>query len=166
MPRSCLWIPKLCYLLGVVVQPCNQCGKCCLKYSAGSGLGSATEEELELWRENRPDILDYTDESLPDLWISPRTGEETNRCPWLRKLPLKEKYKCRIHDLRPNTCHYYPINIDQMIRDGCEMLEDGDLEKSREELQLELASLRNASDEAPEEIRDVVPSGRELNRSS
>ncbi len=127
------------------MQQCTQCGKCCLKYSDGSGLGSATELDLLVWESERPDILEYTD-FLGDLWISPVTGNEMTRCPWLRKLPNKEKYKCRIYEVRPETCRGYPVSIDQMIKDGCEMLEVGDLDKSRKQLLNELQSLRNATE--------------------
>ena len=126
------------------MRQCTQCGKCCLKYSAG-GLGSATELDLLIWEFERPEILKYTD-FLGDLWISPITGEEMGRCPWLRKLPKKERYKCRIHDVRPETCRGYPVDIDQMISDGCEMLEDADLDKSRNQLLAELQRLRNATE--------------------
>ena len=127
------------------MRPCTQCGKCCLKYSAGAGLGSATECDVELWELEAPEILAYTDFMLHDLWISPVTGEEMNRCPWLRKFPRKEKYKCRIYKYRPEACQGYPVSIDQMIRDGCEMLEQGDLEKSKEDLWKDLNSIRNAT---------------------
>ncbi len=92
-----------------------------------------------------PEILNYTDSMLHDLWISPVTAEEMGRCPWLRKLPLKDKYKCRIYNFRPETCQGYPVSIDQMIKDGCEMLEDGDLHKSAGELTKDLELIRNAS---------------------
>ena len=49
------------------------------------------------------------------------------RCPWLRKLPNQNKYICRIYYDRPDDCKYYPVNIDQMVRDECEMLEARDL---------------------------------------
>jgi Fe-S-cluster containining protein len=68
------------------------------------------------------------------------------RCPWLRKLPKKERYKCRIHDVRPEICRGYPVDIDQMISDGCEMLEASDLDKSRNQLLAELHRLRNATE--------------------
>lgn len=126
------------------MRACTQCGKCCAKYGVGSGLGSATSNDVKLWRKARPQVLRYTD-ALGDLWISPVTGEETSRCPWLRKLPLQEKYKCRIHEVRPTVCREYPINIDQMIEDKCEMLEELDLSKPRANLIRELEALRNAS---------------------
>jgi Fe-S-cluster containining protein len=49
------------------------------------------------------------------------------RCPWLRKLPNQEKYICRIYYDRPDDCKHYPVTIEQMVRDECEMLEDRDL---------------------------------------
>lgn len=125
------------------MKSCTQCGKCCLKYSSGSGLGSATIRDLLIWESEKPEILEYTDDMLRDLWISPVTGEEMNRCPWLRKLTKKEKYKCRIHEVRPEICRGYPVAIEQMVNDCCEMLEDGDLVKTREELIIELKKLRN-----------------------
>lgn len=49
------------------------------------------------------------------------------RCPWLRKLPGQSKYICRIYHDRPEDCRHYPVDIDQMVRDECEMLEPRDL---------------------------------------
>lgn len=49
------------------------------------------------------------------------------RCPWLRKLPGKDTYICRIYFDRPDDCRYYPVSIDDMVRDECEMLEARDL---------------------------------------
>ncbi len=103
------------------MRDCNSCGKCCLKYSAGSGLGTATDKDIARWID-RPDILEYIDFTR-DLWVSPITGDETSRCPWLRKLPNKNIYKCKIYDVRPDACRAYPVNREQMQRDRCEMLE-------------------------------------------
>lgn len=125
------------------MRPCTQCGKCCKKYGGGY-LGSATDDDLEKW-ESRPDIMRYIDVEMPDLWLSPVTYDDMPRCPWLRKLPNQEKYKCRIHDSRPWVCSQYPTNINQMINDGCEMLEDSDLEKPHDILMKELEAIRNAS---------------------
>lgn len=105
------------------MKDCNQCGKCCVHYADG-GL-SASQDEIDSWEDNRPDIARYVRGGK--IWISPVTGEQLLRCPWLRKLPRQDKYICRIYHDRPDDCRYYPVDIDQMIRDGCEMLEDRDL---------------------------------------
>lgn len=127
------------------MRQCTRCGKCCLKYSDGAGLGSATDSDIFIWEMERPDVLKYTD-SLGDLWISPITGEEMSRCPWLSKIPNKNKYKCRIHDVRPEVCNSYPVDIDQMLQDGCGMIEESDLNKPNKELLSALDQLRNASE--------------------
>lgn len=109
------------------MRDCNQCGKCCIHYADG-GL-SASQHDIDRWEDNRPDISQYVGGGR--IWISPVTGERMLRCPWLRKLPRQDKYICRIYYDRPEDCRYYPVDIDQMIRDGCEMLEDRDLANPR-----------------------------------
>lgn len=110
------------------MKACNQCGKCCINYSDG-GL-SASAEELEFWESHRPDIYRYVNEG--EIWVSPDTGEQLRRCPWLRKVPAQNKYTCDIYADRPADCKYYPVTIGQMIRDECEMLEAQDLLRPRQ----------------------------------
>jgi uncharacterized protein len=105
-----------------MVQPCTQCGKCCLKY--GGCLGCASDEEMERWESEAPQILDWV--QLSDMWISPNTGDDCSRCPWLRKRPNKTTYNCRIYNQRPEACREYPVNAEQAIGDGCEMIEASD----------------------------------------
>ena len=128
------------------MRPCTQCGKCCLEYKGNSWLGSASEVDLLVWKVLRPDIFAYAD-TPGDLWVSPVTGKTMMRCPWLRKLPNQEKYKCRIHSFRPEVCQNYPFDIEQMIELECEMLEHGDLDKPRGVLTAELEALRNATED-------------------
>lgn len=110
------------------MKDCNQCGKCCIHYSDG-GL-SASPSDLERWETNRPDIAEYS--SGGKIWIDPTTGEQLLRCPWLQKLPDQDKYICRIYFDRPDDCRYYPVDIEQMLRDECEMLEPRDLAKPKQ----------------------------------
>jgi Fe-S-cluster containining protein len=106
------------------VKDCNQCGKCCTRY--GGGDLSASAGEIDWWENHRPDIFSYVGDGI--IWTSPVTGKQMLRCPWLRKLPKQNKYICRIYYDRPDECRHYPVNIDQMIRDECEMLEARDLD--------------------------------------
>ena len=82
---------------------CVQCGHCCLDH------------------ENRYDILEWVDTfaSLNDVWISPKTGEPVNRCPWLRKLSKKDKYICRIHETKPEHCRNFPKSKRHALESGC-----------------------------------------------
>ncbi len=102
---------------------CNQCGKCCVNYSDG-GL-SATKSEIEFWEVFRPKIFDYVRDG--NIWMDPQSGKQLQRCPWLRKVVNEEKYTCDIYFDRPDDCKHYPITIDQMVKDNCEMLEPRDL---------------------------------------
>lgn len=63
--------------------------------------------------------------------MDPDSGEQLARCPWLRELPGQEKYICDIYFERPGDCRYYPVTIEQMITDECEMLEPHDLVNPR-----------------------------------
>ena len=105
------------------MKDCNQCGKCCTLYANG-GL-SASASEIDWWETHRPEISSYV--SGGKIWISPVTGKQMLSCPWLRKLPDQGKYVCRIYYDRPDDCKFYPVSIDQMIQDECEMLEPRDL---------------------------------------
>ncbi len=59
--------------------------------------------------------------------MDPTTGEQLKLCPWLKKLPNENKYTCDIYYDRPDDCKLYPVTIDDMIKDECEMLEKRDL---------------------------------------
>ena len=98
-----------------------------MHYSDG-GL-CASDNEIDWWETHRPEIFRYV--SGGKIWISPVTGKQMVRCPWLRKLPNREKYICRIYYDRPDDCKYYPVTINQMVRDECEMLEARDLDNPK-----------------------------------
>lgn len=106
------------------MKECNQCGKCCVKYSNG-GL-SASEDEIKYWDLFKPEIYEHTHNGK--IWYSPNTEKELKICPWLRKEPNQNKYTCDIYFDRPDDCKYYPVKIEQMIQDECEMLEKRDLD--------------------------------------
>ena len=114
------------------MKTCTQCGKCCIKYSDG-GL-SATQSEIELWDIFRPDIYQYVKNG--EIWVDPTSGKQIERCPWLREAPNKVTggvlYTCNIYLDRPEDCKYYPVTIEQMIKDDCEMLEPKDLKNSKQ----------------------------------
>ena len=106
---------------------CNSCGKCC--ETAGNGGLSATAEEIDRWEMYRPDIARFVQDGK--IWIDPDTGEYFARCPWLRDAPDGRGTACDIYEDRPEDCRHYPIDIDQMVQHGCEMLEPLDLKNPR-----------------------------------
>ncbi len=103
------------------MKKCTQCGKCCINYSEG-GL-TASDDELEFWRSYRPHIHQYVKNDA--LWFDPQTGQPLSVCPFLKK--SGQLYSCDIYEDRPEDCRFYPVTIDQMVRDECEMLEHSDL---------------------------------------
>ena len=104
------------------MQPCNQCGKCCLIY--GDGGLAATPQDLEHWATHRPDVYRFARGS--NIWVSPETGQQLTRCPWLQG--DRAPYSCSIYDDRPEDCRSYPVLAADMVRDGCEMIEVRDLQ--------------------------------------
>lgn len=105
------------------MRSCNQCGKCCLAYADG-GL-SATAEEIDDWETRRPDIARHVHDGR--IWCDPDTGAQLTRCPWLRQEPDSARYHCSIYADRPQDCRDYPVLVEDMVRDGCEMIEVKDL---------------------------------------
>jgi Fe-S-cluster containining protein len=110
------------------MKPCNQCGKCCINYSDG-GL-SASTSEIDYWETFRPDIFNYV--KAGEIWMCPSTGKQLKRCPWLREETVGNKFSCDIYHDRPEDCRHYPVTIDQMVEDDCEMLEPRDLNKPQQ----------------------------------
>lgn len=107
------------------MKPCNQCGKCCINYSDG-GL-SASAEEIDLWEAMRPEIYRYVSDGL--IWMDPDSGKQLKRCPWLieEQIDSRAIYSCEIYHDRPDDCRHYPVTIEQMVKDDCEMLEVKDI---------------------------------------
>lgn len=114
------------------MKDCNKCGKCCIKY--GNGGLSASVSEVEFWEVFRPNIYRYV--AGGEIWMSPETGKQLACCPWLRKKPSQGKpdqpiYTCAIYYDRPDDCKHYPVTIEQMVEDECEMIEVRDLDKPK-----------------------------------
>ena len=105
---------------------CKRCGNCCLNL-ADAYQCSVDQADVAIWREKlRDDILEWVDaidcghgEKVYDIWINPRTGDDVTRCPWLRKLPNKNQYACRIHEVKPRVCREYPKTEEHARKTGC-----------------------------------------------
>jgi hypothetical protein len=80
-----------------------------------------------MWLDNgRDDILAWDDPIelgnkvyVYDFWIKPKTVGDVARCPWLRKLPGKDKYICKIHDVKPRVCGEYLRSESHAAKTGC-----------------------------------------------
>jgi len=110
------------------VKQCNQCGKCCIKYSNG-GLTTSISQ-INYWYDHKSEIAKYVKDG--NIWFDPETGKQIERCPWLRKEPNQNKYTCAIYFDRPDDCRFYPSTLDEMVADGCDMIEEKDLANPRQ----------------------------------
>lgn len=108
------------------MKECTQCGKCCINYSDG-GL-TASQDDLDFWEAHRPHIYQYVKKD--ELWFDPQTGRQLRLCPFLKKTE-QNLYTCDIYHDRPEDCRFYPVTIDQMVQDECEMLESRDLKNTK-----------------------------------
>lgn len=89
-----------------------------------------TKQEIELWELVNPEIYEYVKGN--EIWFDPQSGEKLAQCPFLETVrdpaQAREKYTCSIYKDRPEDCRLYPSTINEMIRDGCEMIEKVDLD--------------------------------------
>jgi len=105
---------------------CKQCGNCCLNLTDAYQC-SVDQSDIDMWKENlRDDILEWVDPIdcgggavVYDIWINPKTGGDVIRCPWLRKIPKKDQYICRIHEVKPRVCREYPKTEKHAKDTGC-----------------------------------------------
>ena len=100
---------------------CVQYVHCCLNLSDAYQT-SVPDSDVNRWkREQRFDILERVDTflGLNDIWINPQTSDAVSRCPWLRKLPRKSKYICRIHETKPEHCRNFPKSKRHALDNGC-----------------------------------------------
>ena len=84
---------------------------------------------MDFWEEYRPHIYRYVKND--ELWFDPETHQQLNLCPFLRKTK-DNLYTCDIYHDRPEDCRFYPVTIDQMVQDECEMLEPRDLKNTKQ----------------------------------
>ena len=110
---------------------CKQCGRCCMLLHDAYSF-CPLPEDIALWKgAGRNDILAWvcffgqnetTLSEIADAWFNPISGEDVKRCPWLRKLPKKEQYYCRIHELKPDHCRRFPKSLSIAKKIGCKGL--------------------------------------------
>lgn len=123
---------------------CNQCGKCCRKYADG-GL-SASADEIAGWQLFNPNIARYV--NAGEIWCDPDSGQALTYCPFLafeQGLAV-----CAIYHDRPDDCRHYPVNLQDMQADECEMLEPADLlNPGRAQRRLDLIMIDSRPPSAP-----------------
>ena len=116
--------PGVCIETGMEKFVCVQCGNCCKALDYHDAL---TEQDVEMWKEaQRYDILAWVGvaqkkggASSYRIWKDPKTGELADQCPFLTKVPDKNRWICRIHDIKPRICRDYPVSRKHGVMTGC-----------------------------------------------
>ena len=99
---------------------CKRCGLCCNKFE-DSYHHEVHEDQVEIWRNNAPHILEWVEEGPTDVyncWIDPYTGDFTAGCPWL-SIDDNKGARCKIHKWKPNVCRDFPKTVVQALDSGC-----------------------------------------------
>jgi len=92
-----------------------------------------------LWASFRPDIEAYVQDQ--QIWFDPKSKLLLDRCPWLKVDPASPgRYLCEVYFDRPEDCRAYPMTINDMLKDECEMLETSDL-KNLKQAEIDLKKL-------------------------
>ena len=108
---------------------CRQCGQCCRSLNYQDALTAA---DVDAWRRlGRTDILEFVGvferKGHPDayrIWLTPGTRQLADRCPFLKKVPEKNRWTCRIHDVKPGICRQYPVSRKHARMTGCPGFDD------------------------------------------
>lgn len=103
---------------------CIQCGHCCRTLNFHDGC---TVADYQRWQDlKRTDILDWVGTVRYHgqviacrIWIMPGTNQYARICPWLKKLPDRNRYLCSIYDMRPTICRQYPGSRKHARMTGC-----------------------------------------------
>jgi len=103
---------------------CLRCGECCRRLDYHREL---TRADYLYWRKvGRGDILQRVRVVRRGgkiagyrIWVDPETGSLEDVCPWLRHESEKNRYTCRIHDVRPRICRQYPGTRKHARMTGC-----------------------------------------------
>jgi Fe-S-cluster containining protein len=102
---------------------CRKCGTCCRL----AHYGEVHEEDVRSWeREGRSDVLQWVrfvplggNDYAYEVWIDPRTDRQAEECPWLNRGQDTNRHACRIYEVRPLICRYFPANRKHAEEVGC-----------------------------------------------
>jgi hypothetical protein len=103
---------------------CVQCGVCCRKLLYHN---DCTQEDYRRWKAlGRTDILDRVMLITSGgkitgyrIWVEPGTTRLYPQCPWMVEAGSKNRYKCRIQDVKPEICTHYPYTRKHAVMTGC-----------------------------------------------
>lgn len=102
---------------------CQRCGRCCKELQGSLYL---TENEVKGWKKHivksnygkfsAISFADILPTGTADLFFHPIEERELFRCPFLRKLPGEDKYKCLVQRIKPQICQDFPFTENGEVR--------------------------------------------------
>ena len=95
------------YLYGNPWRPPYKSGKSKPPTLAETIKNSVGDRSLESVAKHVFEQIAETYDNNTDLWFDPITGEELTTCPFLRRSSDEDKYKCLIHETKPEVCYGY-----------------------------------------------------------
>lgn len=105
---------------------CRQCGNCCRSLDYHHEVTTA---DVEKWKSlGRDDILRWVDPVTTGnrekqvgyrIWVVPGTHQLAARCPFLKRVPGKDRWICDIHAVKPKICRNYPVSHKHAAMTGC-----------------------------------------------
>ena len=114
----------VCIETNMEAYQCRQCGRCCqvLDYH-----NEVTEEDVVRWKAtDRQDILKWVQPRQFDgedhgyrIWVVPGSHKLAETCPFLSHDPATNRWKCKIHDVKPAICRQYPVSRKHAALTGC-----------------------------------------------
>lgn len=104
---------------------CRQCGQCCTLLDYEKEL---TADDVALWEKlGRKDILKWVrflkredGKTEYRIWTIPGTSRLADTCPFLKKSPPENCWKCLIQDVKPKICRQYPASRKHAFMTGCQ----------------------------------------------
>jgi len=103
---------------------CRQCGYCCRNLIYHN---DCTKEDYRQWQAlGRIDILERVKVIQAEdktatykIWLDTDTDRLSDECPWLRESKVKNRFECRIQDVKPEFCRVYPLTRKHAAMTGC-----------------------------------------------
>lgn len=123
-PGRCEGVDGIWVETGMEAFSCSQCGRCCRVLGYPKEID---QSDVDRWQTaGRQDILKWvglkTEKDggfLYRIWITPGTNRPASACPWLETQAGTNRYRCRIHEVKPEICRQYPGSRKHALMTGC-----------------------------------------------
>jgi Fe-S-cluster containining protein len=103
---------------------CRKCGECCRSLAYHDGM--TAEDAAYLKKRGRRDVLQWVrmtpsadGRTVYRIWVKPGTNQYERPCPFLKREPSSDRWRCDIHEVKPQICRSYPVSRKHALMTGC-----------------------------------------------